>query len=142
MDKGSAKPSFCYPKRKENLQEEVDKMQNSLNNGWVAKENEMQAKINLNIKKERLEKINQQEADARKLFESHKDAWMKRREELAVEISAAMPTEKDVMKRRVNPHLNLHREKSGLENKKREFMVISRLAGEDSNIAHLQRESA
>ena len=143
LDKGSSKPSFCYPKRKEALQEEVDKMQKAIDNGHISPERAMEAKINLNTKKKRLDDINAQEAVSRKKFEDNKDEWMVRRKELAEEIAALMPTEKEVQKRRVNPHLNLQREKAGgLEEKKREFMVISRLAGEDSNIANLQRETA
>lgn len=140
LDKGSAKPSFCYPRRKEALVEEVEKMQKAIDNGYIAKEREMESKIQLRTKKKRLDDINAQEASAKKLFEENKDAWMKRRSELAEEISAATPTLKDVQKRRVNPFTTLKKEKTGLEEKKREFIVLSRLAGEESNISFLQKE--
>lgn len=139
-DKGSAKPSFCYPSRKRDLVEEVDKTEKAIANGYISPERIMEAKVNLKTKKTRLEGINQQEADARKLFEANKDAWMKRREALATEISESMPTLNDTKKRRVNPFTTLKKEKSGLEDKKREFIVLSRLAGEESNIQFLQRE--
>jgi hypothetical protein len=140
LDKGSAKPSFCYPKRKEALQEEVEKMQKAIENGYIAKEREMEAKVTLRTKKDRLDKINEQESAARKLYEENKDSWNKRRTTLAEEISESTPKLSDVKKRRVNPFTTLKKEKSGLEDKKLEYMVISRLAGEESNISFLQRD--
>jgi hypothetical protein len=44
LDKGSAKPSFCYPKRKESLSEEVARMEKNIENGYVSKEREMEMK--------------------------------------------------------------------------------------------------
>ncbi len=140
LDKGSAKPSFCYPKRKENLQEEVEKTRKALENGYIAKEREMEAKVRLKEKQKRLDAINTQEADAKKIFEANPDFFIKRRAELAKDIRAAMPTKTDVNKRRVNPFKVLQNEKSGLEEKKREYVVLSRLAGEESNTSFLQRE--
>lgn len=142
LDKGSAKPSFCYPKRKEDLTEEVEKMKAAIDSGYVSKDRLMDAKINLKTKKERLDAINKQEDRAKKLFEENKDTWIKRRKELAEEITAATPTLKDTQQKRVNPFTTLKKEKSGLEDKKREFIVLSRLAGEESNVSFLQRESA
>jgi hypothetical protein len=140
LDKGSAKPSFCYPKRKEALKEEVEKMERVLDSGHIAKEHEMEARVTLKTKKDRLKEIDTQEGAAAKLFKENKDAWMKRRDELADEIRETMPKLSDVKKRRVNPHKVLLNEKKGLEDKKREFIVLSRLAGEDSNISYLQRD--
>jgi hypothetical protein len=140
LDKGSAKPSFCYPKRKEALKEDISKMERVLESGHIAKDHEMDAKLTLKQKKERLKAIDAQEGEAAKLFKEHKDDWMKRRGELAEEIRMSMPTETDVKKRRVNPHKVLRNEKTGLEDKKKEFIVLSRLAGEDSNVSFLQRD--
>ena len=140
LDKGSAKPSFCYPKRKEALKEEVQKMEKVLDSGHIAKEHEMEARVTLKTKKDRLKAIDAQEGEAKKLFTDNKDAWMKRREALAEEITAAMPTQDAVRKRKVNPHRVLQTEKSGLEDKKKEYIVLSRLAGEESNVQFLQRE--
>jgi gas vesicle protein len=140
LDKGSAKPSFCYPKRKEALKEEVEKMERVLDSGHIAKEHEMEARVTLKTKKDRLKAIDSQEGEARKLFNENKDKWMERRTTLAEEIRETMPTEENVRKRRVNPHKVLVTEKSGLEDKKKEFIVLSRLAGEDSNVRFLQKE--
>jgi hypothetical protein len=140
LDKGSAKPSFCYPKKKENLKEEISKIKSVLDNGYVSKERVMEMKIKMKEKKERLDKINEQEKEAKKLFEENKDAWMKRREVIGEEIKENTPTKKDVRERRVSPHLVLRKEKTGLEDKKREYIVISRLAGEESNVSFLQKE--
>jgi len=140
LDKGSAKPSFGYPKRKEALKEEVEKMERVLDSGHIAKEHEMEARITLKTKKERLKAIDAQEGEASKLFNDNKDAWMKRRDALAEEIRESMPTQESVRKRKVNPFKVLQKEKSGLEDKKKEFIVLSRLAGEDSNVSFLQKE--
>jgi hypothetical protein len=141
LDKGSAKPSFCYPKRKEALEEEVQAMKKSLDGGYVSSEKIMEYKAKMRTKSDRLDKINEQESAARKMFEENKDNWLKRRGTLAEEITAATPSRNDVSKRRVNPFTTLKKEKSGLVEKKREFVVLSRLAGEESNISFLQRDT-
>jgi hypothetical protein len=140
LDKGSAKPSFCYPRRKEALKEEVSKIERVIQSGHVAKEHEMELQITLKTKKDRLKGLDAQEGEANKLFKENKDAWMKRREELATEISESMPKASDVRKRKVNPFKVLKAEKSGLEDKKKEYIVLSRLAGEDSNVSFLQKD--
>lgn len=140
LDKGSAKPSFCYPKRKEALKEDVEKMERVLDSGHVSKEHEMETRVTLKTKKDRLKAIDAQEAEAQKKFKDNKDAWMKRREELAAEISESMPKAVDIKKKRVNPFKVHQMEKAGLEDKKREYIVLSRLAGEDSNVGYLQKE--
>jgi len=140
LDKGSAKPSFCYPTRKQDMKEEIDKMERAIGSGYIQKEREMEAKRKLNEKKKRLEGINEQEAAAKKLFNDNKDAWLKRREALAEELRDSMPSRDAVRKKIVNPFSVLKKEKGGLEDKKREFIVLSRLAEEESNITYLQRD--
>ena len=140
LDKGAAKPSFCYPSRKQDLKEEIDKAQKVLDNGYISKDKEMDFRIALNAKKKRMDEINAQEADAKKLFEENKDGLMKRRNDLKREIAASMPSRDAVKRKLVNPHTTLKKEKSGLEDKKREFIILSRLAGEESNISFLQAE--
>jgi hypothetical protein len=140
LDKGAAKPSFCYPMRKEALKEDIKKMEKALENGYIAPERKMEAQINLKTKKERLDKLNDQESAARKLFEENKDKWMERRTALAGEISESMPSRESVRKRIVNPHSVLKKEKGGLEDKKKEFIILSRLAEEESNVSFLQKD--
>lgn len=140
LDKGSAKPSFCYPSRKQDLKEEIEKSEKILDSGYISKDKEMEFRVNLNTKKKRMDEINAQEADARSVFEENKDMLMKRRKELAKDISAAMPSRDAVKKKTVNPHKILKMEKSGLEEKKREFVILSRLADEEANISFLQTD--
>ena len=66
---------------------------------------------------------------------------MKRRNDLGEEIAGTMPSRDDIRKRRVNPHKIIRQEKGGFEEKKKEYIVISRLMGEDSNVSFLQRDS-
>lgn len=140
LDKGAAKPSFCYPKRIEALKEDISKMERALDFGQIPKEREMETKVTLRTKQARLDKINEEGSAARTLFEENKDGWMKRRESLREEISESIPTREAVSKRMVNPHSTLQKEKGGLEAKKKEFIVLSRLAGEESNISYLQKD--
>lgn len=141
LDKGSSKPSFCYPAQKEALREEIRGMENAIKDGFVAETRVLKVKADLKQKKERLDKINSQEADAFKLFKENKDACMKRRGELAETIAQGIPTSRDVEKRRVNPHRVAETEKKkGLGKLKLEYQVLSHLAEEESNTKFLQKD--
>jgi hypothetical protein len=140
LDKSAARPSFCYPKRKEDLKEDIDKTKRAMESGYISPERKMEVEAILQKKEKRLDDINAQEADAKKIFEENKDALMKRRAELARDIKDAMPSRDAVKKKIVNPHTTLKMEKGGLEDKKKEFIVLSRLAGEESNITFLQKD--
>jgi hypothetical protein len=140
VDKGSNKPAFCYPQRKQNMEEEVRSMERALDMGVVTGDRRMQFEASLRQKKDRLDAIGESTENAKKLFEKDKDQWVNRRKELAEEISNGMPSRKDVKDRRVNPHRVLKDEKSGLGEKKKEFIVLSRLMEEESNVSFLQRD--
>lgn len=140
LDKGAARPSFCYPKRKLDLKETIDSMKRALDSGEVAPDRVMSLKMELKKREEHFDKLNEQESASRKMFEENKDKWLERRTKLAEEISAEMPSREDRKKRMVNPHRVLQKEKSGLQEKKTEYIVLSRLAGEESNISYLQRD--
>lgn len=141
LDKGSAKPSFCYPKQKESLEEEIKGMKKSLKDGYVAETRILKVKNDLRMKEERLDKIKSQESDAVKLFKENKDACMKRRDELKEIIAAGLPTSKDVEKKRVNPHKLFENEKKkGFGKLKTEYQILSHLADEESNTRFLQKD--
>ena len=141
VDKGSARPAFCYPKKKEYMEEEVRTMERNLESGNVAPERRMEYKMKLGQLSERLDLVKESCENAEKIVAKDPDAWKKRRDELAKEISDGMPTRDDVRKRRVNPHANLRREKQeGLEAKKNEYRIISRALGEESNVGFLQKD--
>jgi len=141
LDKGSAKPSFCYPRQKESLKEDIKSMEKSLKDGYVAETRVLKVKNDLKMKKERLDKINAQESDAIKLFKENKDACIKRREELKEMIADGMPTAKDVSKKRVNPHKQFENEKTkGFGKLKTEYQILSHLADEETNTKFLQRD--
>jgi gas vesicle protein len=141
LDKGSAKPSFCYPRMKDAMKEDVDSMKRNLEHGFIDKTKEMQVRADMKVKEKRLKELDAQESEARKLFKEGKDDWMKRREDLAEEIKAAMPSSTDVAKRRTNPYRIMQDEKQrGLGEKKKEFQILSHLADEESNTSFLQRD--
>ena len=140
LDKGSAKPSFCYPTQKDSLREEIKGMEKNLS--FVAETRIAGVKQELKRMKARLDEINSQESNAIKLFKENKDACMKRREELAEIIAQGMPTSRDVEKRRVNPHRVAETEKKkGLGKLKLEYQVLSHLAEEEANTKFLQKEA-
>jgi hypothetical protein len=140
IDKGSAKPAFCYPHRRASLQDEVNRMEKILEGGHISSDRKMAFEIKLNERKERLDKINASFDGAEKVISEDKDAWAKYRQDLAKEISEGMPSRQDERERRVNPHRVLKNEKRGLENKKRQYIIISRAMGEESNVSFLQKE--
>lgn len=146
LDKGSAKPSFCYPKQREALAEEVRGMEKSLADGYVAPTRVMTVKADLRLKKKRLDEIDQQEHEARKLFKENKDACMKRHAELREIIGEVLPRAKDVEKRRVNPQRIHDMEKKGVKGMaplgklKTEFQILSHLAEEEPNTKFLQKD--
>lgn len=151
VDKGSAKPAFCYPNRAERLQEEYLSMKRNLDEGNVDPERKLAYKLKTEKIGERLDLINSSFETAREIINKAPDSWIKRRETLAEEIAARTPTRDDVVKRRVNPHSNLKNEKQGtkdkrpLEQVKREYTIISRALqarGEDvdANTSFLQKD--
>lgn len=140
IDKGSSKPAFCYPSRQRDLEEEVASMERALEMGNVGSDRRLVFEAEMNKKKQRLEGIKQAHEDAVKKMEPDKDEWVARRKELAAEIRNATPSKKDVKERRVNPHTVIRNEKEGLGEVKKEYQVISRLLGEESNVGFLQRD--
>lgn len=140
-DKGSAKPSFCYPKQKEDLKRKIDSMEKSLSDGYVAENRRMAMRLDIKKHKERLDAIECHEADVKTLVKNNKDALVERRNQLAEEIANRMPTAKAVEKHKVNPFRIYNEEKKGgLGEKKREFQIISHALGEESNTHFLQKD--
>lgn len=140
LDKGAGKPAFCYPERVKLLKEEVQKMEKNLEMGFVSPERKLAYKSRLVQKTKRLDAIKEGESKAHKVLNENKDYWVDRRKELAEEIRAGMPSVKDVEKRRVNPYRVAKREQAGLGAMKREYIVVSRMLGEESNTSFLQRD--
>lgn len=146
LDKGSAKPSFCYPKQRQALKSDIDSIEKALKDGYVAPTRIIKTKIDLQSKKKRLDEIDQQEHEAKKLFKANMDSCMKRRDELAGIIAEAMPSVKDVDKKRVNSQRVYDIEKKGLKGArplgelKREYQILSCLAEEESNTKFLQKD--
>jgi hypothetical protein len=140
QDKGSAKPSFCYPRAKDSLKEDIRSIENALDNGYYAPNKKLSLQADLRTKKKKLDAINEQETSAKRLFDDNKDACIQRRTALQEEIRESIPTEKEVKKRHVNPFRNYEKEQKGLKEKKLEYIVLSHLAGEESNTSFLQKE--
>jgi hypothetical protein len=141
LDKGSAKPSFCYPRAKSALKEEIESMGRALERGYIDKEREMSVRAELKTKENKLRDLNSQEAEATKMFKENEDAWVKRHSDLAEDIRSTMPSATDVAKKRANPYRILQNEKEkGLDEKKREYQVLSHLMGVESNTGFLQKD--
>ena len=151
VDKGSARPAFCYPKRAENLKEDLRKMEKTLEMGYVTPERKMAFELKTKEVRNRVAQIDESFDNAKKIIETSKDGWKTRLDNLGEEISKMTPTRKDVKDRRVNPHTVLRREKKGdkgsrpLEHIKRDYTIIARAlqaSGEDveSDHSYLQKD--
>ena len=120
-------------------------MQRVLDQGHITADRRMDFENKLKQHQARLDALRENKDNAAKIINEDPDAWAKRRKELAEEISNSMPSRKDVNKKRVNPFRNLKKEKSGLEAKKKEYIIISKAmqaAGHDvdSNISFLEKD--
>jgi hypothetical protein len=151
VDKGSAKPAFCYPRRAEGLREELRTMERNLEQGNVDPERKMAYEQKAEQIRKRVSEIDASFENAKSIIDKDPDKWLKRRDVLAEEIADRMPTKDDVRKRRVNPHRVLREEKEGtrgsqpLEQLKREYTIISKAFQargdfEDSNSSFLQKD--
>lgn len=140
IDKGASKPAFCYTKKIENLKEEVGSMRRAIEQGRVTGERKMTFEQNLNQKVKRLKEIEDNVNNAKKIIKEDPDLWAKRREEIAEVIKEATPSRSDEMKRRVNPHAVLKNEKTGLGELRKEYVIISKAMGEESNTTFLQKD--
>jgi len=151
VDKGSAKPAFCYPRRAQGMVEELNQMKRNLKEGHVDPERKMAYELKVKQIEERVSLIDQSFANAKEIIDKAPDAWKTRRENLAAEIAERTPSRDDVRKRRVNPHGNLRNEKVGgagqrpLEEVKREYTIISRAFQargdyEEANHSFLQKD--
>jgi hypothetical protein len=151
VDKGSAKPAFCYPKRAQSFKEELESMEKAVAEGRVDPERKMAYELQVKEHRARVDQINDSFENAKEIIDKNPDAWKSRRENLAKEIAERTPTADAVRKRRVNPHSVLRSEKQGssgkrpLEDLKREYTIISRAFQargdyEEANHSYLQKD--
>lgn len=140
IDKGSSKPAFCYPHRRDALQEEVNSMKKILEGGHITADRRMAFEIKLKEREDRLNDINASFENAQKVVEENKDEWVKYRKDLAQDIRNSMPSRRDEKEGRVNPHRILKEEMKGLKAKKQQYIIVSRALGEESNVSFLQNE--
>lgn len=145
VDKGSSRPAFCLPRHFAAFKETADQMKRALDMGYITPDRKMAFEEKYRQHQERLAELKHNKENAAYIIKEDPDAWAKRREELATEISESMPTATDSRKKRVNPFRNLKKEKDGLEAKKQEYIIISRAmqaAGYDvdSNISLLEKD--
>jgi hypothetical protein len=151
IDKGSAKPAFCYPRRTQALKEEHASMKRNLDRDMVSPERRMAYEQKMNQLGKRVGEIDASFEAAKEIIEKSKDGWKTRRDNLAQKIADQTPTRDDERKKKVNPHAILRREKQGergeepLEKSKRDYTIISRAfqaSGEyeEANHSFLQRD--
>ena len=132
LDKGSAKPAFCYPRRAEAKREELATMEKNVNKNMISPDRRMIYEQNMKKLADRVAEIDGSFEGAKKIIEKDKDAWATRRANLAAKIAEGTPTRKQERDRSINPHAVLRREKIGekgeapLEQMKRDYTIISR----------------
>lgn len=146
IDAGSSRPAFCMPRHIAEIKGDVEAMRNNMDQGFVPTDQRMRYNQKYKELRDRYDQLVNSQENAAAIIKEDPDGWAERRKELASEISAGMPTEEAIAKRKVNPHKVLRDEKErGLERKKQEFIIISKAmqsAGyeAESNIESLQRE--
>ena len=141
VDKGSDKPAFCKTQHMKFFKEETDGLRTALKTGMVEPTRRMKQERDLKKREAREQQHDGSMERAKKIIAEDPDGWRKRRSELAEKIADGMPSRKDVRLRRVNPHMNLRREKKeGLGEMKKEYIIISRAMGEESNTSFLQKD--
>ena len=151
VDKGSAKPAFCYPRRTQGLREEVAQMERNIKDGSVDPEQKMSYELKAKRIKERVGEIEGSFEKAKEIIDKAPDAWKTRMDNLAAEITERTPSRDKKDKRRVNPHSILREEKVGsqgkrpLEEIKREYTIIARAFQargdhEEANHSYLQKD--
>lgn len=140
VDKGSMKPAWTKERLVADMGEEVKGMEKNLKEGFVDAQHRAAYQQKLKERKQRYEDILLSHADAKKYYKENKETVHKRIEELKGIISESMPTLTDAMKGKANPFKIAKQEKEGLQELKREFQILAKIAGEESNIAFLQKD--
>lgn len=141
VDKGSNKPAFCYPKRIDALREEVKTMRKNLENNNLTGDRVVSYRQKVEAREKRLAEIEASRTNADELVKTSGKELEERRAYLAEFISENTYTREDEAKGRVNPFRNLKKEKEeGLEAAKKEYIIISRALGEESNVSFLQKD--
>jgi hypothetical protein len=152
VDKGSAKPAFCYPRRTQGLKEELAQMERNIRDGNVDPQQKMSYDLKAKKIRQRVGDIDQSFEKAKEIIDKAPDAWKTRLQTLSAEIAERTPSREDKRKRRVNPHGVLREEKVGsqgkrpLEEIKREYTVIARAFQargdyEESNHSFLEKDN-
>jgi hypothetical protein len=108
---------------------------------------------NLSRNKDRLDKIEESKANAEKELSEHGAEWKQRREDLKALIRELNPSRKDIKERRITPGIVAKRQQETVpvkdlstgedmtfDDAKKEFIVLSRILGEESYIGALDKD--
>ena len=145
-DKGSKFPAWTSPKRVEELSDQAKAYKEALDKNQVSSDMRPQVENKYKMISERLGSIVNSWDETQKFVNENEDKLNKRRKELAKEIGDLTPPRQMEKEHRVNPHTVLRREKEPdekgltLDDKKSEYILISRALGEESNVGFLQKE--
>lgn len=136
----SNRPTFAYPTRVRDLEEEVASMKRVLDGNMVSSDRRMEFELRYKELKKKVDGIRGDEAAAMKHLEDNKDAYYSRFKELQEIIKNGMPTKKDIKERRISPHRVLREEKGGFGALKKEYQILAAMFGEETDTTTLQRE--
>ena len=135
--KGSAKPAFTSPSRVDGIKAERDHLKKQLDSGLIHPSRRMEIEERLRHYEERVDKFRDEKDSAKELYKQDQDYWDTREKELNKVIRDATPPDKMIEKRKVNPHVILKAEQSGLKEKKLEWQTIRSLQEEDTDLTYL-----
>ena len=141
LDKSDSKPAFCYPKRRDDFAANVRRMEKNLEKWLVPGEAIDSYKQKLKKHKDRLTQIDDSRVKADEIVKKDRDVLVDRYNKLAEHITAeSIPREIENDVRRVNPHTNLKKELGGLGQFKKEYTILGRALGLESNTDFLKRD--
>lgn len=154
-DKGSGRPAFCYPENISSLKEDTEKLEKLIQSRMIHPSHELEAKDRLRQLKGRLKEIEKQQHEVKTEMSKNREFFTSRREELAVLIREHTPSKSQRKLKKVSGREIYAREKGlkgklpallhggetfTLEEAKREFMMLSKALGEDSDISHVEKD--
>ena len=141
FDRHDSKPACCYPKRRDDFAATVRRMERNLEKGMVPGDAIDGYTQKLKKHKDRLTQIDDSRVRADDIVKKDRDVLTKRYEELAEYITAnTIPREIENDIRRVNPHTNLKKEMAGLGKFRKEYTILGRVLGLESNTDFLKRD--
>jgi len=146
IDKGSSMPSWVYEPHIEEEQEFIRRSERELKEQTVPVERMPELKMQLKVRKDKLEKVMQSKDEAYKIVNSDKDKALKRHKELEEKITDSMFSRDEMHYR--DTHGRRHRTVNPRDEADRgqhrnalikEYRILGHVLGENTNVEALRK---